>query len=140
MIKQAMFLLEPHVVFHDPLRSQWSELLGTDAAYLNAIVFAAHTYFDLVAGTKPTYVDACRPVYKHLSKSLRLLREKLDDDSAMVSDSTLMTIIALAGHSTRLSHHGTASGHIRGIRKIVDLRGGVASFKGNPKLLIEVFR
>lgn len=139
MIKQAMFLLEPHVVFRDPLDLQWSELLGTDAAFLNAIIFVAQIYFDLVAGTMPNDIDPSRPAYKHLSKSLRLLQERLSDN-ARVSDSTTMAILALAGHSTRLGHHKTASGHIKGIRKIVDLRGGVADFKGNPKLLIEIFR
>lgn len=140
MAKQAMFSLEPHVMFHDPMRSRWGELLGTDAAYLNAVVFAVHFYFDLVSGKKPEEIEPSRPAYKHLSRSLRLLREKLADDEARVSDSTLMVILTLAGHSTRLGHHETASGHIKGIRKIVDLRGGVADFKGNAKLLIEIFR
>lgn len=144
MVKQVMFLLEPHVSFHQgpyAAASQWAELLSSDAAYLNAVIYAHQFYHDLVAGRKPKDIEPSRSVaYRHLSRSLHLLQEKLSDEHARLSDSTLKVILTLAGHSARLGQHEMVTRHIRGVRKIVDLRGGVADFRGNPKLLLEIFR
>lgn len=148
MAKQVMFSLEPHVVFYDAARSrdpyQWSQILATDAAYLNAVVYAIHAVCDFAAGNNPmtTTFAPSRSAYKHLSKSLRLLRERLSDenDPSRLSDPTVMIIVTLGGLSNRLGQYETASGHLKGIRRIVDLRGGLATFRDNPKLLVEIFR
>lgn len=141
MAKKAMFCLEPQIKFHDLRHDQWGMLLGTDAAFLNAIIFVGHFYFELARGKKPEEEgQPTMTAYKHLAKTLRLLQQKLNEDTTRVADSTLMVILTLASHSIRLGHHDTASGHMQGTRKIVDLRGGVAGFKGNSKLLIEIFR
>lgn len=162
MAKQVMFLLEPHVSFHDGPRaasraaSQWALLPCSDAAYLNAVAYAHHFYRDLAAGRRAQDIRPPRAAHVHLARSLRLLRERLSSSSSdededadadadagarlRLSDSTLQAILTLAGHAVRLGQHGAAGDHLGGVRRIVDLRGGVARFRGNPKLLVEIFR
>lgn len=144
--KEVMFSLEPHVLFYDSARSrtpyQWGQMLGTDVAYLNTVVYAINTFFDVMAGKNSKTFAPSRQVYKHLSKALQLLRERLSDEDnpSRLSDSTVMIITTLAAHSSRLGQYKTAYGHLQGIRKIVEMRGGMAAFRENPKLILEILR
>lgn len=137
-----MFSLEPHVLFNDTTEAQYRDYLGIDAAYLNAVVYAVHLYFDLAAGLSLESIQPSKPAYKHLSKCLILIRERLahGDEQVRLSDATVMAIMILASYASTSGQYETATNHLQGIRKIVDLRGGLINFRTNPKLLIEIFR
>lgn len=51
-----------------------------------------------------------------------------------------MVVLILACHAHRLGQYSIAKNHMVGLRKIVDMRGGVAALKTRTKLLIEIFR
>lgn len=137
-----MFSLEPHVLFHETTRKAWSELLGTDEAYLNAVVYSLQFYYGLIAGVEPASLKPSRSSYKHLDRSLQLLRVRLSDkdETKRLSDSTLMIILALTAQSSMLGQNQITRGHLKGLKKIVELRGGMANLRSTPKLLLEVFR
>ncbi|KUI67267.1 hypothetical protein VM1G_02890 [Cytospora mali] len=114
----------------------------SDAVYLNAMVFVYHTYINLAAGLELESLPPSSPANKYFPKTLRLLRERLADssDNMKLSDSTVIVVLSLANHAHRLGQYEAARSHLGGLRKLVDLRGGISNFRRNPKLLLEMFR
>jgi hypothetical protein len=93
------------------------------------------TYFDLVGGRNNTSSSQI-----HL-KTLQLLRQKLSfgDEKAQLADATVFVVVNLAIHAHISGEHKSAKHHIEGIRRIVELRGGLGEFT-QTKLLIELLR
>lgn len=51
-----------------------------------------------------------------------------------------MVVLILACHAHRLGQYSLAKNHMIGLRKIIDMRGGIAALKTRTKLLIEIIR
>jgi hypothetical protein len=86
--------------------------------------------------------DAVNPVAMlHFQKALRLLRYRLlgDDDEIKVSDSTIGVVLKLASAAHFDGDDNAAGQHMEGLRKMVELRGGVNVFKGRI-FLTEILR
>lgn len=58
----------------------------------------------------------------------------------MTSNNTLIVVMILAMAALLTGQEETARSHMAGIKRIMEIRGGFASFVENPKLLIEVLR
>ncbi|KAL2286471.1 hypothetical protein FJTKL_06839 [Diaporthe vaccinii] len=140
--KAPLFPLESCIDFSEAPRASWVETLCTDAAYLNATVFSVQVYYDLLAGRDLEPVSPLTPTYTSYSKTVRFLRERLGDkdEQLKLSDNTVMVVLILACHAHRLGQYGIARNHMVGLRKIVDMRGGITALKTRAKLLIEIFR
>lgn len=140
-VKPTMFVLHAQVDFtHDP--QGWSEALATDPAYLHGIISISHSYLYSLSGSEITSVHGSQPIGYYLSSCLRVLRERLaiEDDSLKLADSTMMAILCLALHANRARQHETSRQHLEGLRKIIELRGGLRSMRENSKLVMEIFR
>ncbi|KIX02098.1 uncharacterized protein Z518_08037 [Rhinocladiella mackenziei CBS 650.93] len=115
--------------------------------YLDATAFSAQAYFDIVLGRRKNHFTLSRigtesmPTM-HFLKTVRLLRERLvlADEQAKVSDPTILVVLIFATHAHILGEHETAMHHMEGLKKMVDLRGGIVAFKKNSKLVIELLR
>ena len=84
---------------------------------------------------KPGEWNAC-----HIAKTIIILQWRLTlDDSIRLSDSTIMTVLALSGHAYTTGDYETAHQHNSGLLKLVNMRG-IHTFAGNIKLLIEIIR
>ena len=82
-----------------------------------------------------------RRTIPHFLKTLRLLRERLlSENNQALTTSTVSAILALAAHALYMGDFESSKYHLGGLRKIVSLRGGVATFSDNAKLLIEILR
>lgn len=140
--KAPLFPLESCINFQEPPRASWVETLCTDAAYLNATIFSVQVYYDLLAGRDLEPVSPLTPTYTSFSKTVRFLRERLgdEDEQLKVSDNTVMVVLILACHAHRLGQYSTARNHMVGLRKIVNMKGGITALKTRTKLLIEIFR
>lgn len=57
-----------------------------------------------------------------------------------LSLSTTSAILFLAEHAYFIGDFESSRHHMDGLRKIVNLRGGVDSFRDHSKLLIEILR
>lgn len=57
-----------------------------------------------------------------------------------VADSTLQAVLALWSRAFAFGEIDAARRHLLGLRRMVDLRGGLAALKERPKLAIEVLR
>jgi hypothetical protein len=77
----------------------------------------------------------------HFQKGLRLFRRRLlgDDSKAKLSDSTIGAVLKLATAVHFIGDHQASKQHMEGLRKMVDLRGGLDVFKGKH-LLVEMLR
>ncbi|KAI0401042.1 hypothetical protein F4802DRAFT_446180 [Xylaria palmicola] len=138
--KQLLFSLET-CIFFDRRAENWVAPLAVDAAFLHANISNSLYYCDVVlARTTPRASQ--RAWHYHHTKTLSLLRDRLDsDDGAMqLSNSTVAVILTLAGQAFCTGDLKTAMKHMEGIRRIVGLRGGFGTFKGNEKLVTEILR
>lgn len=137
-----MYPLESCIIFHKKTKvdTLWFELLTSDAAYMHAAVFASQAYIYYTYSRKSPIV--ARRVIEHHSAALRLLRERLSisNNGDKVSDSTILVILYLALHAHFTNNYNTAKHHMEGLRKIVDMRGGLSAFSYNTKLIIELLK
>jgi hypothetical protein len=135
--KQTLFPLSRYVMFKRK-EENWIEPLGFDPLYLHAIIFSTHQYFESVRGGT---IAPNRRIAIHLHKTLRLLRDRLsgDNDQVRLSPCTAAVVMTLAAHAHFISDSASSKHHLLGLQKIVQLRGGIASFSDH-KLAIELLR
>lgn len=141
MFSKAMFLVDRCIVSNTSGTAQtWFSPMLFDAAYLHAVCFTIPTYFDGFLG-RTRNAEARQRDCVHYAKAVRILQERLEagDDSVRLSDSTVMTILALSGHAYTTGDYDSANNHCRGLLKLVGMRG-VGTFLQNTKLLIEIIR
>ncbi|KAK4948641.1 hypothetical protein LTR10_012645 [Elasticomyces elasticus] len=142
--KRIMYPLERHIMFHknNKVDTMWVELLTLDAAYMHAAVFASQAYI-FHTSNQETPVAARRAVVHH-SAALRLLRERLsapkEEDKISVTDPTILVVLYLTLHAHFMVDCKTAKHHMSGLRKLVDMRGGLMAFNYNTKMVIELLK
>lgn len=137
--KQVLFPLES-CIFFDRRAEMWIAPLTFDSAFLHAMIFSAQFYFDVVStGISSSLSQRALP---HFAKTISLLHERMthDDDEQRLSNSTVVAIMVLVMHAHVSGDIKSARHHMQGLCKIIALRGGVASFAGSAKLLMEIFR
>ncbi|KAK6334274.1 hypothetical protein TWF730_003488 [Orbilia blumenaviensis] len=137
--KQILFPLEPVIEFNHKDR-QWWDALTVDPAYLNTTAFMAYAYVDLMKGNR--YAPMIPQAAFHFVQAVRMLRERLitADKGLLFSDSTIFLVLSLALYAHMTGDGPTARNHLVGLRKIVNMRGGIRSFRHNEKLLMEILR
>lgn len=115
------------------------EPLTFDPAYLNAVMFGAQTYLDLVSGQHSSKRSSVQ-----LLKTIQLLRNRLlsngNEQISSISNPTILTVLTLAHVAHLTGDHIAAELHLAGLCKIINLRGGIAAFQNAPKLLTELLR
>ncbi|KAJ5587588.1 uncharacterized protein N7459_003353 [Penicillium hispanicum] len=142
MAKKILYPLESCIIFHkkDTVDTVWFDLLTHDDAYMHSVVFLCQAYFFLVSGQETPATE--RKAMVHYSQTLRLLRERLSISAAQsqVSDATILVVLYLAGHAHLVNDFGSAQHHLQGLRKLVDMRGGLYAFSYNTKLITELLK
>ena len=104
------------------------------------MIFSSQYYFDAILSRN--FSPVSQRSLPHFLETVKLLRERLahDNDEARLSYTTAATVMVLAGHALWTGNSVTARHHMEGLSRIVSLRGGITTFKENPKLLIEILR
>jgi hypothetical protein len=138
--KSAIFTLESYFYFDRSKKNKlWVEPLTVDAAYLHAMIFTTTAYFDWILPQKPPNLSQRSSI--QLLKALSLLRDKLSAiNPGRLDDSTVAVILSLAAHAHIVGDGQAVRHHLSGLHKIINLRGGIDSFREHPKLLIEILR
>lgn len=118
---------------------EWLYLIGLDAAALHISAFAVEGFIDRILRRQENSINLAAML--HFQKGLRLLRERLlgEDDETKVSDSTIGVVLKLASAAHFNGDYQASKQHMEGLRKMVDLRGGLDVFKGKH-LLVEMLR
>jgi len=118
---------------------EWLNVLGQDVAALHITVFAIESFIDRILRHKGC--DTNPTAMLHLQKGLNLLQDRLlgEDNEVKISDTTMGAVLKLAGASHFFGDFQGSKLHMEGLRKMVNLRGGLGVFKGKH-LLIEMLR
>ena len=137
--KQILFPLETCILFERRAEA-WIAPLAVDPAYLHAMIFTSQYYFDAIATRRFSIVS--HQALPHFLRTLKLLRERFayGDNQSRLSNTTAIIVLGLAGYAHCIGDSNAARHHMKGLCKIIHLRGGVSTFRDNPKLLIETFR
>jgi hypothetical protein len=81
--------------------------------------------------------DSSPQAMYHLSKTFDLVNKRLESDEAL-SDSTLGLILMLVIQEQIRREHLQAEVHYEGLRKMVELRGGLCQLESNLPLLLKI--
>jgi hypothetical protein len=129
-----MFALEPCMHF-DWRAEMWLLPLSMDPVFLHTMIFTSQYYFNSVLAGRKFHSS-------HYLKALTALRERMehDGDQDKLSFNTMASVMGLAGQAYMMGDVKTARNHLEGLYRIVELRGGIEIFQGNPKLLVEILR
>lgn len=77
---------------------------------------------------------------RHLSHTFRLVNERLSGNDA-VSDTTIAVVVMMAQYERHSSQHSQGLVHLKGLQRIVELRGGISQLtKNKPSLAQKIFR
>lgn len=136
--KRVLFPLEWSIAL-EQYDTTWFYPLAFDAAFLHSVVFATHAYYDLLIDPQHTI---SREATQHCLKTIQLLRQRLlfGEQKAKLSDSTISAIMTLAMSAYKTGDYETAKQHMQGLDRIIGLRGGLDTLKGNGKLMAEIIR
>ena len=116
----------------------WFDFLTIDPAYMQAVLSVSQVYVFLRSDRE--HILAARRATLHQSAAVKLLRERLALDSFKISDSTILVVYFLAGYAYFMNEYDIAKHHMEGLRKMIDLRGGIFAFRHNTKLIIELLK
>jgi hypothetical protein len=73
----------------------------------------------------------------HVSQTFALVRKRLESDEAL-SDTTIGIILMLILQEQIRKEDKEAEIHYKGLRKMVELRGGLCQLEQNPQLLLKI--
>lgn len=108
-----------------------------DAAFLHCLLLLSCMLHDCALGTQ------LRPrtkAYFHLRQTIAELNRKLGQRDAYTKDSTLYVVEALTMLAAMTGDWRSASAHIAGLSRIVELRGGWRYLRQRPKLHFKLDR
>ena len=133
-MKRTLFPLEPYLSFSGD-KTRYIEPLAYDELYLHTMIFTTTTYFELLQGRS-------HAVSPHFNKSLRLLRQRLENADKVTSALTIYVVFTLGMHAFIMGDMHAVRSHMDGVRRIIDLRaGGVHGLRErHSKLLVELLR
>ncbi len=110
-----------------------------DAAVLHVTAFAVEGFIQRILRHRGK--DLGPAAMLHYQRGVQVLRERLqgEDKVAMLSDSTIGAVVKLADTSHFDGECEAAKQHMEGLRRIVDLRGGLDVF-GRSRLPMEILK
>ena len=113
--------------------------IRVDAVALHIYAFAIEGFIDKILRRQGNTINPAAMLHFH--RGLRLLRERLlrEDDETKLSDSTISVVLKLTSAAHFDGDYRASKQHLEGLRRMVDLRGGIDAFKGN-KLWVEMLR
>ncbi|KAH8679358.1 hypothetical protein BGZ61DRAFT_457085 [Ilyonectria robusta] len=136
-LKHAMVPAEFGLVSNQTESSFFEPVLN-DTACLHFTLFTTKVYMDSLDGKK----EISKIALVHLVNALAILQQRLagSDKEQTISDSTILVVVGLTMTATALGDLEAAQNHLRGLFKMVMLRGGISAFKENRSLQPKIFR
>ncbi|KAL7896620.1 hypothetical protein HDV63DRAFT_395216 [Trichoderma sp. SZMC 28014] len=122
----------------DPASSSWTTALLTDSVYLHCTLFSVEAYLELCLRKSHGPLT-----HFYFQKTLRLLQDRLDrpGDPLSISDPTIMVVSVLGLTAEVTGDSLAAKQHMEGLRRMVDLRGGLEMLRfDNSRLPAKVCR
>jgi hypothetical protein len=76
---------------------------------------------------------------RHVSNTLRLVNKKLSGGEAL-SDSTFAVVICMCIYERLRGEYDKGLVHLKGLQRMVELRGGISQLTSNSSLVQKIFR
>lgn len=73
----------------------------------------------------------------HLSQTFTQVNKRLQGDDAL-SDSTITIVMSLINQEQIRQQLSAATVHVKGLEKIIELRGGLVQLEGNVSLVLKI--
>lgn len=118
----------------DPTNIYWFHWTQLDLAYLHAILYTTSFFFDDLAGRKSE-----RTKY-HSYRTVSELNKQLSDPQTALTDSTTTVVMFMLFITECFGDMESAHMHMMGLKKIIDLRGGLKSYEEKPLLQEKIRR
>ena len=120
-----------------PVERGWFPYMISDACCLHSMMFSVRVVEDNLS-----QLHLNRNACFHYAQTLQLLQARLYefDQSRAISDGTIMVVTTLASVAELMNEHATVENHIRGLEKIVALRGGVRALNTHTNMQVKVCR
>ncbi|RYP84522.1 hypothetical protein DL769_001181 [Monosporascus sp. CRB-8-3] len=117
----------------DKAKSTWMPMMFADEATVPCSIALMQACNELFLGEGESSPKA---LY-HLSQTFAQVRKRLQSPDAL-SDSTISTVLSLITLEQIRKDQPGAKIHIEGLRRMVELRGGLDKLEGNPPLLVKI--
>ncbi|CZR52828.1 uncharacterized protein PAC_02705 [Phialocephala subalpina] len=134
ILKQSLYPIEVCLAW-DPESSKWFEYLQSDAMYLHSMVWSTQLYFDWLQGSGPSHSTLV-----HFSKTLNLLQGRVVDPDMATSDTTISVVVTLVMMTALVGKQEEAKRHMKGLHRMVVVRGGLRELRENSQLQIKCCR
>jgi hypothetical protein len=131
---KAMYPVELCLYFN-PKSTVWFEYLQTDIMFLHSQMWLAQSLSDWNQGHEPS-----PRALLHQNKTINILKQRLFDSELAVLDTTISVVVGLVNMSALSGHAEEALKHMKGLYRMVSMRGGVRALRQNTQLQIKVCR
>ncbi|KFA71445.1 hypothetical protein S40288_04297 [Stachybotrys chartarum IBT 40288] len=119
--------LYPHELCHstDLYKTRWFQNLFVDEAFFHASLAITTTCLQFYLNR----AEESSAALGHLSRAVHIVNKRLSSADA-TSDNTLSLVFVLAMNEMLRGDHARTKVHLDGLQCLVELRGGLGSFKG----------
>ncbi|KAK2735147.1 hypothetical protein CKAH01_07931 [Colletotrichum kahawae] len=114
--------------YSDNTNTYWFHWTQLDLAYLHAVLYTTSFFFDSLAGQKSE-----RTKY-HSYRTVSELNKQLSNPKTALADSTTTVVMFMVFIAECFGDMECAHMHMMGLRRIIDLRGGLKSYDEKPLL------
>lgn len=118
-----------------PVERGWYPYMMSDICCLHSMMFSLRAVVERTPHDHLSHL-ACF----HYAQTLQLLQSRLYefDQTSAISDATIMVVITLATISELMGDFNAVANHIKGLQKIVKLRGGVRALTSHHNMQVKV--
>ncbi|KAI0969525.1 hypothetical protein F4678DRAFT_473744 [Xylaria arbuscula] len=119
----------------NPMADFWMPLAFQDAALLHTFIGCADAWISGY-GTERNVARETR----HLQETILIINDRLKSPTITVSKETIAIVAGMALIEKGLGRHEHWRIHMRGLRRLVDLVGGLESLSSEPLVLYKIYR
>ncbi|KAF7588330.1 hypothetical protein BBP40_005896 [Aspergillus hancockii] len=119
----------------NPMVNFWLPLAFNDPALLHTLIACAASFV-----IKYNWVRGYPVFVRHLNDATVIVNRRLADSADSISDETLVVIASIAIMKKLLGFHGQWAIHMRGLKRLVDKRGGLGNLNDRPLIQSEIYR
>ncbi|RDW65953.1 hypothetical protein BP6252_09588 [Coleophoma cylindrospora] len=131
-IYETMYSIERHGAIN-PVKECWLPMAFQDGALLHTILACADTYGSPNWRNHPAAL-------MHISKAVTMVNERLSGPMPEITDATIVVVCALAYSEMVNNNQANWRVHMRGLKQMVQLRGGIEAFKSTPMIQNKISR
>ncbi|KAL4754724.1 hypothetical protein BDW72DRAFT_117553 [Aspergillus terricola var. indicus] len=130
LVRQALFFfsgvrynpeLEGALENPDHMGSVWVRYLFLDEAYFHCSVATS------ILCSKSLVRETAQGMY-HIARTYRIVQERLMSEEEATSDMTIAVLVVMSQYERLQSQYARGYVHVRGLRRMIELRGGIKQF------------